>query len=321
MAEHDAHTSNVLERFLRYVQVDTQSAEEHADVTPSSAIQFDLANLLADELRDLGAENVEVTDHAYVVAHIPASAGCEDRPRLGLLAHLDTTQVVSGFGVKPHIVHYEGGELVCGTVDGTPVSIGPDKVPALNTLCGEDLVCSDGTTLLGGDDKAGVAEIMALVERLVRHPVRRYQRIHAQLAMFHKSAGIMGRSFKLYFVTAVLTVVQITVNSLISYFIYRSFALPAESVSVVTMVAAQVFVAMVSAFVPLPGASGGAEGSFVIFFGKFFGQDIVPAMFLWRLLTYYVNIALGGFFSVWGGKRYAKHEPEPSPAGDGAESA
>ena len=170
MAEHDAHTSNVLERFLRYVQVDTQSAEEHADVTPSSAIQFDLANLLADELRDLGAENVEVTDHAYVVAHIPASAGCEDRPRLGLLAHLDTTQVVSGFGVKPHIVHYEGGELVCGTADGTPVSIGPDKVPALNTLCGEDLVCSDGTTLLGGDDKAGVAEIMALVERLVRHP-------------------------------------------------------------------------------------------------------------------------------------------------------
>ena len=157
--------------------------------------------------------------------------------------------------------------------------------------------------------------------RLVRHPVRRYQRIHAQLAMFHKSAGIMGRSFKLYFVTAVLTVVQITVNSLISYFIYRSFALPAESVSVVTMVAAQVFVAMVSAFVPLPGASGGAEGSFVIFFGKFFGQDIVPAMFLWRLLTYYLNIALGGFFSVWGGKRYAKHDPEPSPAGDGAESA
>ena len=157
--------------------------------------------------------------------------------------------------------------------------------------------------------------------RLVRHPVRRYQRIHAQLAMFHKSAGIMGRSFKLYFVTAVLTVVQITVNSLISYFIYRSFALPAESVSVVTMVAAQVFVAMVSAFVPLPGASGGAEGSFVIFFGKFFGQDIVPAMFLWRLLTYYVNIALGGFFSAGGGKRYAKHDPEPSPAGDGAESA
>ncbi len=142
--------------------------------------------------------------------------------------------------------------------------------------------------------------------RIVRHPVQRYQRIHAQLSMFHKSAGIMGRSFRLYFTTAILTALQITVNSLISYFIYLSFALPPENISVVTMVAAQVFVAMVSAFVPLPGASGGAEGSFVIFFGKFFGQDIVPAMFLWRILTYYVNIALGCFFSAWGGKRYAQ---------------
>ena len=146
--------------------------------------------------------------------------------------------------------------------------------------------------------------------RIVRHPVQRYQRIHAQLSMFHKSANIMGRSAKLYVVTSLLTVVQITVNSLISYFIYLSFALPAESVSPVTMVAAQVFVSMVSAFVPLPGASGGAEGSFVIFFGKFFGQDIVPAMFLWRILTYYVNIALGGFFAAWGGKRYAVEKAE-----------
>ena len=80
---------------------------------------------------------------------------------MGLIAHLDTTEVVSGFDVKPHIVHYEGGELVSGEVDGAPVSIGPDKLPALDGLVGEDLVCSDGTTLLGADDKAGVAEIMA----------------------------------------------------------------------------------------------------------------------------------------------------------------
>lgn len=152
--------------------------------------------------------------------------------------------------------------------------------------------------------------------RIVRRPIQRYQRIHAQLSMFHKSAGIMGRSFKLYFTTALLTAVQITVNSLISYFIYLSFALPVESVSAVTMVAAQVFVSMVSAFVPLPGASGGAEGSFVIFFNKFFGHDVVPAMFLWRILTYYVNIALGGFFSVWGGKRYGT-----KPAASGSEEA
>lgn len=162
--------SDVLERFLRYVQVDTQSSDAHADQTPSSAIQFDLANILADELRALGAQQVSVSDHAYVTARIPASAGAEDRPALGLIAHMDTTEVVSGFNVKPHIVHYEGGDLVSGMVDGTPVSIGPDKLPALNDLVGEDLVCSDGSTLLGADDKAGVAEIMALAARLQAEP-------------------------------------------------------------------------------------------------------------------------------------------------------
>ena len=140
--------------------------------------------------------------------------------------------------------------------------------------------------------------------RIVRRPLHRYSRIHVQMSVFHKSAGLMGRSFRLYCTTALLTVVQITVQSLISWFIYKSFALAGEQVPVITMVAAQVFVSMVSAFVPLPGASGGAEGSFVLFFGKFFGQDIVAAMFLWRLLTYYVNIAFGGLFSVWGGKKY-----------------
>lgn len=162
--------TDVLERFLRYVQVDTQSSDEHCDQVPSSAIQFDLANLLAEELRALGAQNVAVSDHAYVTAHIPASAGAETRPRLGLIAHMDTTEVVSGFGVKPHVVRYEGGDLVCGEVDGQPVSIGPDKLPALNNLVGEDLVCTDGTTLLGADDKAGIAEIMALVAHLAKHP-------------------------------------------------------------------------------------------------------------------------------------------------------
>ena len=117
--------SDVLERFLRYVQVDTQSSDEHADETPSSEIQFDLARMLADELRSLGAQDVVVSDHAYVTAHVPASAGAEDKPALGLIAHLDTTEVVSGFGVKPHIVRYEGGDLVSGEVDGVPVSIGP----------------------------------------------------------------------------------------------------------------------------------------------------------------------------------------------------
>ena len=151
--------------------------------------------------------------------------------------------------------------------------------------------------------------------RLLKHPVQRYHRIHSQLMMFHKSAGVMGRSFRLYFVTAVCTAVQITVNSLVTYFIYRSFSLPPENAPMITMVAAQVFVNMVSAFIPLPGASGGAEGSFVIFFNKFFGQDVVPAMFLWRILTYYINILFGGIATAWGGKRYyVKENSQESPA-------
>ena len=91
--------------------------------------------------------------------------------------------------------------------------------------------------------------------RIVRRPQHRYSRIHTQMSVFHKSAGLMGRSFRLYCTTALLTVVQITVQSLISWFIYKSFALAGEQVPVITMVAAQVFVSMVSAFVPLPGAS------------------------------------------------------------------
>lgn len=162
--------SDVLERFLRYVQVDTQSADEHSDQVPSTAIQFDLANMLAEELRELGANDVVVTDHAYVTAWIPASKGAESRPRLGLIAHLDTTEQAPGFGVKPHVLTYEGGDLVCGAVDGAPVSIAPELLPSLNDLVGEDLVCTDGTTLLGADDKAGVAEIMATAALLLQNP-------------------------------------------------------------------------------------------------------------------------------------------------------
>ena len=162
--------SDVLDRFMRYVQVNTESSEEHCDRVPSTDAQFDLANMLADELRALGAHDVAVSEHAYVTAHIPASAGSEQAPRLGLIAHLDTTEAAPGAGVAPHIVHYEGGDLVCGEVDGKAVAISPDRIPGLAQLAGQDLVCSDGTTLLGADDKAGVAEIMALAARLLEDP-------------------------------------------------------------------------------------------------------------------------------------------------------
>ena len=169
--------SDVLTRFMRYVRIDTTSSDEHADRVPSTDKQFDLARVLADELTELGCEGVHVTDNAYVIAHVPASAGAEERPALGLIAHLDTTEVVSGTNVNPHIVHYEGGPLVCGEGAEGPVSIAPDKLPALDALVGEDLVVTDGTTLLGADDKAGVAEIMALVARLAAHPELAHPRL------------------------------------------------------------------------------------------------------------------------------------------------
>ncbi len=169
--------SDVLTRFMRYVRIDTTSSDEHADRVPSTDKQFDLARVLADELTELGCEGGHVTDNAYVIAHVPASAGAEERPALGLIAHLDTTEVVSGTNVNPHIVHYEGGPLICGEGAEGPVSIAPDKLPALDALVGEDLVVTDGTTLLGADDKAGVAEIMALVARLAAHPELAHPRL------------------------------------------------------------------------------------------------------------------------------------------------
>ena len=166
----ESNEPDVLSRFLRYVAVNTESSDEHSDRVPSTPCQFDLANLLADELRAMGAHDVEVSEHAYVTAHIPASTGSEEAPKLGLIAHLDTTEAAPGANVKPHIVTYEGGDLVCSVVDGEPISISPDKIADLNDLVGEDLICTDGTTLLGADDKAGVAEIMALAYRLLQDP-------------------------------------------------------------------------------------------------------------------------------------------------------
>ena len=170
-------SSDVLERFCRYVRIDTTSSDEHSDLVPSSTCQFDLARLLAAELEELGAEGVQVTENAYVLASLPASPGAEGAPALGLIAHLDTTEVVSGTGVHPHVVTYTGGDLIAGETAEGPVAIAPETLPALHDLVGEDLVVTDGTTLLGADDKAGIAEIMALVARLAENPTLPHPRL------------------------------------------------------------------------------------------------------------------------------------------------
>ena len=170
MPGYTPKSSDVLERFLRYVQVDSQSDPHNEDETPSTACQLDLAHLLASELAELGCEDVVLTEHAYVTASLPASAGAEGLPALGLIAHMDTAPDAPASGVRPHIVRYEGGELIHGERDGKRVVTTPEELPALLRHVGEDLVCTDGTTLLGADDKAGVAEIVALLARLAATP-------------------------------------------------------------------------------------------------------------------------------------------------------
>ena len=162
--------SDVLERFMRYVQVDSQSDPDKLDQTPSTERQHAMARVLGDDLRALGCTDVTVDEHAYVTGTLSASPGAEDLPALCLCAHIDSAPDAPAAGVKPHVVRYEGGALVSGIVDGVPVQTTPDEVPDLTQFAGQDIVCSDGTTLLSADDKAGVAEIMALLARLAAHP-------------------------------------------------------------------------------------------------------------------------------------------------------
>ena len=162
--------SDVVERFMRYVQIDSQSDPKNEEQVPSSPHEHDMARLLGEELRALGCEDVVVDEHAYVTASVPASKGSEGKPALGFCSHIDSAPDAPGAGVRPHIVHYEGGDLVAGIVDGEPIATSPAQVPDLEKLVGQDIICSDGTTLLAADDKAGVAEICALIARLQANP-------------------------------------------------------------------------------------------------------------------------------------------------------
>ena len=155
-----------LERFLRYVQIDTQS-DSRSTTSPSTEKQLDLSRVLVEELNELGLEDVELTEHGLVFATVPASAD-RDTPTIGLLAHVDTSGEASGANVKPQVVRYEGGEL---KLPGDPTQvIGPESTPEIVHHAGHEIVTSDGTTLLGADDKAGVAEIMAALEHLRNNP-------------------------------------------------------------------------------------------------------------------------------------------------------
>ena len=159
---------SVTERFLRYVKVDTTCAEE-TDHVPSTGCQFDFSRLLADELKKMGMKNVYIDEHAYVYADLEASPGHEKAPAIALNAHLDTIPDFPGAGVSPQVISdYDGGDVVLGN-SGRVLS--PKNFPNLKSFIGRTLITTDGTTVLGADDKAGVAEIMQACEEIINENI------------------------------------------------------------------------------------------------------------------------------------------------------
>jgi len=154
----------VEERFLKYVSYWTTSDDE-SDQIPSSDRQFELAKVLEAELKELGLEKVILTDHCYVYGLLPATAGCEQVKSIGFIAHMDTAPDFSGENVKPQIIeNYDGNDVL---LKGSGEYLKTSDFPELKTLIGKTLITTDGTTLLGSDDKAGVAEIMTAIEQII----------------------------------------------------------------------------------------------------------------------------------------------------------
>ena len=163
---------DVKERFLRYVTFHTTSDEESGTV-PSTPGQLVLGKALAEELAELGLSHVEQDENGYVYGVLPASPGCEALPGLGFLAHMDTAPGVSGENVKPRCLRYEGGDIRLGNGEALLLK----DFPQLANYVGQELIVTDGSTLLGADDKAGVAEIVSACEFLLRHPEISHRRL------------------------------------------------------------------------------------------------------------------------------------------------
>ena len=154
------------DKFLRYVAVDTQS-DENSESQPSSSKQLDLLRMLRDELKAMGVE-ATLDEYGYVMGTLPSNLG-KEVPKLGFIAHVDTSPDASGANVKPQVIlDYDGSDVPLTGVEG--LYLKPEEFPELLDHKGETLITTDGTTLLGADDKAGVAEIMSAVEYLVEHP-------------------------------------------------------------------------------------------------------------------------------------------------------
>lgn len=165
---------DIVERFLKYVSFDTQSAED-ADTTPSTAKQLKLAEYLRDELKEIGMTEVEMDENGYVYATLPANT-TRDVPTIGFISHMDTSPDCSGADIHPRIVKaYDGSDIVLDAEAGIVTS--PKKFPELLDHVGEDIIVTDGHTLLGADDKAGIAEIVQAMVYLMEHPEIEHGRV------------------------------------------------------------------------------------------------------------------------------------------------
>lgn len=158
----------VVSRFIRYIKIDTQSARK-SDTFPSTLKQLNLAALLEKELKELGSADANIDENGYVTATLPANVERKDIPVIGFLAHMDTSPDLSGENVNPQFLEdYDGGTVVLNAEKG--ITMSPEEFPALKKYVGKTLITTDGTTLLGADNKAGIAEIMTAVEYLLAHP-------------------------------------------------------------------------------------------------------------------------------------------------------
>ena len=182
-------TGPLIERFTRYVKIDTTSDPEVTDRKPSTQRQFDLAHILVDELKSIGITDVNLDEHCFVLAKIPASPGYELAPAIMLCAHLDTSDASPGANVSPQIhERYDGGVIKLNGVE-----IDPETTPQLKDCVGDTIITSDGTTLLGADDKAGIADIITAIDEILnKNPVP-----HGRIELLFGADEEIGRGMDL----------------------------------------------------------------------------------------------------------------------------
>lgn len=156
----------MINRFLKYVKIATDSNPENLQC-PSSDIQWDLAKVIVEDLKELGLEDISLDENCYIMATLPANC-TEEIPSIGFIAHMDTAPTYNGIGVNPRIVKYEGGDIVLNKE--LNIILSPKDFSHMNNYIGQDLIVTDGKTLLGADDKAGIVEIIEAIKYLKEHP-------------------------------------------------------------------------------------------------------------------------------------------------------